>query len=252
MLLSVLSHDRDYAIELFQKLCKTEDILLSTYHVEIFLKYSLRTHFSNLKPILERMISSHESDVARIGSRQICFASFDMEEIRPLMDSCLSGNEHLRVGAAEVFASNVKADPDFCKDKLIKFFSDPNLQVRGEAASCFRHLAEEDLVKFTDLIEAFNESPAFKSDIEDLIGMLDKATRKLPGIVYKVCKKFMESSVSSSNRNYSLEVHASELILRLYSQIVDKDLQVNCLNLIDFMIENDVYRIKRELSNYDR
>jgi hypothetical protein len=252
ILISLLGHDKDYAVSLFQELCKIEDILLSTYHVENFLRYALRTDFSSLRPILERMISSKEPDVAKIGSRRICVASLDLEDVRPLMDYCLSGSEYLRLGASEVFAANVELYPDFCKDKLIRFFSDHNMQVRGEAASCFRHLVDEDLTVFVDLIEAFIESPAFESNIEDLIWMLDETRQILPEIIYKVCKKSIESSVSSINRNSSLEVDISKLIIRLYSQSKDRDLRVNCLNLIDFMIENDVYRINRELFDYDR
>jgi len=231
MLISIFIHDRDYAVELFQELCKTEDILLSTHYVELFLKYSMQTHFANLRPILKRTLTSQESEVAKTGSRQICFASFNIEEIRPLVDCCLSGNEYLRLGAAEVFAANVDLYPELCKDKLIKFFSDPSMQVRGEAASCFRYIAGKELANFSDLIEAFYESPAFKSDIDDLIWTLDKATWLPPEIVYKICKKFIEVNVlrgerDSGERDYSLEADIAKLIVRLYSQEMNSNLQL--------------------------
>jgi hypothetical protein len=135
MLISVLRYERDYAVKLFQDLCKTGDILLSTHHMEKFLSYALQTHFSSLEPILKRMMESEENEVVRAGARKICIAAFEIEGAKPLMESCVIGIEDQRFGAAEVFSTNVKIDPDFCKDKLIKFFSDENKQVREQAAS---------------------------------------------------------------------------------------------------------------------
>ena len=68
--------DRDIAVKLFQRLCETDDILLGTNHVEDFLSYSLATHFDALKPILERMLSSENLDVVRVGARQACWLLF--------------------------------------------------------------------------------------------------------------------------------------------------------------------------------
>lgn len=249
-LISVLRHDRDLAVMLFQQLCDTEDLLLSTYHVECFLRYAMNTHFSALKSILERMILSHESEVAKAGSRQICVISFELEDAILLMESCLSGTEDQRFGASEVFSANLKIDPDFCKENLIRLFSDSSERVRIKASSCFRHLVGDELGEFADLIKAFIESPAFDSDKGDLIWALEKTTAKMPEITYEACKKVFESI--NYDHESSIGVDIAHLILRVYSQNKDSSLGTKCLDLIDAMIEKGVYRIDKELLNFDR
>ena len=155
------------------------------------------------------MISSQEPEVVKVGSRQICVASFELEEAKHLMECCLRGTDYQRLGASQVFAANVKVKPDFCKYKLMDFFSDQDEQVRKEAAGCFRHLIEEDLDEFADLIEAFIESPAFDLDSHDLIWAMKKATGKLPEIIYKVCKRFVDSTNISAECNSRLEIDVS-------------------------------------------
>lgn len=252
VLISILKYDDVYAIKLFQDLCNTEDILLGTHHVENFLGYALQTHISLLESILKRMVDSKEIDVVKAGARRICIASFEIQEARPLMESCLVGTNDQRLGAAEVFCTNIIIYPDFCKDKLIRFFSDHNEQVRKMAAGCFRHLAGSDLGKFTDLIEAFIESPSFDTDIEDLIWSLNRTTAKLPDVTYSICRKFIDTTILANSRNYSVELDVSKLILRLYSQNKESLIGEKCLDLIDIMIEKDVYRIEKELLDYER
>ena len=101
-LTAVLNYDRNLAVELFKRLCDTEDVLLGTRGVENFLFYAARTHFGQLEPILERMVDSKDATVAAVGARQACVASLDVEEARPLAEKCLSGTEAQREGAAEV------------------------------------------------------------------------------------------------------------------------------------------------------
>jgi hypothetical protein len=113
-------------------------------------------------------------------------------------------------------------------------------------------LVGEDLGKFLDLVEAFIESPSFDTDVEDLIWALDKTTAKLPDITYKVCRKFIESTILSNNRNYGIEMDVSRLILRLYSKNRECSMVEKCLDLIDIMIKNNVYRIEKGLLDYER
>ncbi len=252
VLTSMLRHDRDLAVRYFQQLSDTEDILLSTHFVQWFLKYALKTHFSTLTPILKRMIASGDHEVAKAGARQICVASFSLEEAKPFVDLCINGTEDQRFGAAEVFAANLKENPGFCKEKLIGLFHDRDMQVRKEASSCFRHLVENDLEEFTDLADKFIESPAFESGQEDLIWAFENTTSKLPDITYKICKKFIDSINTQGRRYTGLEDDVSQLILRIYLQNKDNDLGLKCLDLIDIVIEKGSYVINRELANYDR
>lgn len=136
-LTTVLNHDRNLAVELFKRLCDTEDVLLGTRGIENFLFYAARTHFGHLKPILERMVNSKDATVAAAGGRQACVASLDVEEARPLAEKCLSGTEAQREGAAEVYSANLRTARyrSVCEDALAQLFNDESEKVRSAAST---------------------------------------------------------------------------------------------------------------------
>lgn len=96
-LIAVLYHDRDLAITLFSRLCDSDNTLLSTWDVEQFLFYAVRTHFTPLQPILERMMRSETPATAAAGSRLVCLASLTDPAAQPLAEACLSGSSTVRV-----------------------------------------------------------------------------------------------------------------------------------------------------------
>jgi hypothetical protein len=119
----VLKYDRDLAVSLFQQLCDTEDALLGTQTVEDFLYYALPTHFEVLASIVERMIMCELPEVVKVGTRQTCVASLNIEEARWLAELCLSGTETHRIAAAEIFVVNFRQAHfrKFCEKALINF-----------------------------------------------------------------------------------------------------------------------------------
>jgi hypothetical protein len=257
-LTALLKHDRDLAVQLFQQLCETEDVLLGTYHVERFLKYALQTHFDSLKPILERMLSSEVPEAVRIGARQACLASLYLEEAKPLADLCLSGTETQRLSSAEVFALNLREYRPLCEDKLIQLFDDPDDKVRVEATKCFNQFEGDELGEYVGLIETFVKSSAFDITRSSLIDALEKTTAKLPNITCQVCERYLDAagSHSSYERHAWSDINVSQLILRIYRQTEDEKLIARCLDLIDRIMQIESYGLDRglneELSLYDR
>jgi len=257
-LLAVLNHDQDLAVKLFEKLCETEDVLLKTPHVERFLQYALQTHFESLEPILRRMIVSPESDVQRAGARQACVASLRLEEARPLALSCLSGSDAQRLGAAEVFAWNLREASLhlFCEKSLVKLFDDRDKEVRSETAACFHRFQKEELGQYTSLVKAFVRSRAFTGHQGVLIHALETTTAKLPDITCLVCERFLDAvgSEAADIRMASAgDAHTiSKLIIRLYSQTADNGIRTRCLDLIDRMALVTAYGLGEALSLYER
>ena len=107
VLLSILRHNRDFAVELFLVLCQADERLLATRYVEIFLHYAGQTHFQQLEPVLSRMVESQVEDVARAGARQGCLAALEIEDALPLANRCFAGSKSLRLGATEVYSANL-------------------------------------------------------------------------------------------------------------------------------------------------
>lgn len=257
-LTAVLNYDRVLAVSLFQQLCETEDVLLGTDPVELFLYYALPTHFQELAPIVERMIMSELPEVVKVGTRQACLTSLVMEEARWLAELCLSGTEAHRTAAAEIFVANLRTARfrKFCENALVQLFNAPEKEVRSQAAKCFFGFEGEQLGEYVSLIEAFVHSPAFTTDCHDLIYALEKTTAKLPDITYLVCEQFINAVGSNAGdirtRSAADANRISQLLIRVYIQGKDQALQSLCLNLIDRLAQIKSYGLGEALALYER
>ncbi len=258
ILTAVLKHDRELAIRLFKQLCHTEDVLLKTHYVERFLFYALQTHFEKLEPIVERMIRSLEPEVATVGGRQACLASLFVEEARPLADHCISGTEGQQMGAAEVCAANLRTASfrSVCEEALIALFNSPYEKVRSKAGTCFHGFEGEELGAYEELVGTFVQSPAFASHYFNLIYALDQTTAKLPKVTCLVCERFLNTfgrEAGDIRTGHAADADiVCRLIVRVYSQTRDDDLQTRCLDVIDRMVQTRAYGFEKVLTLYDR
>ncbi|HEY9853869.1 MAG TPA: ATP-binding protein [Leptolyngbyaceae cyanobacterium] len=258
LLMVVLNYDRDLAVNLFQELCNTEDVLLGTETVEYFLYYALPTHFEALKSILERMVISESTEVAKIGARQACLTSLAIEEARWLSELCLSGTEAHRTAAAEIFVANFHTAGfrEFCESALVQLFHDRSQEVRSQAAKCFFCFEGEQLGNYVSLIEAFVQSPAFTSNSYDLIHALEKTTAKLPDVTYQMCQQFLDGINSDEPsiraRTIAMADKVSLLLLRVYTQSKQEAMRSHCLDLIDRMAQIEVYGLDEALTQFER
>jgi hypothetical protein len=255
---AILNYDRDLAVTLFLKLSEAEDTLLETRDVEDFLYYALSTHFQELLPILERMLISDSPKVVRGGARQACLSSLYIEEASSLAERCFMGTEVHRLSAAEIFVANLRSAQyrESCEKGLIRLFNDSDEKVRDEAAKCFFNFEADELSNYTDLVQAFVDSPAFTANCYDLIYALEKTTAKLPDVTCLVCEKFVDSfgSATADIRTSSAADAdiISELLIRVYSQNKNQALQSRCLDVVDRMAQLGTYGLDKALQQFER
>lgn len=223
------------------------------------LYYALETDFEALATIVERMIISELPEVVNVGARQACLISLVREEARWLAELCMSGTEAHRMAAAEIFVANLRNAHlrEFCENALIQLFNDSSEEVRSQAARCFLHFEGEELGDYISLVEAFVDSPAFSTDDNNLIHALEETTAKLSdAVTYRVCDRFLEglrSDDSDVRQRAGIKADkVSKLLLKLYNQSKDQELQLRCLNLIDFMSQMEVYGLAEALTEYER
>lgn len=257
-LTAVLNYDWDLAVELFERLCDTEDVLLGTREIENFLFYAAQTHFGQLKPILERMVNSNDVNVAAAGARQACVTSLDVEEAQPLTERCLSGTETQREGAAEVYSVNLKtARYRFvCEDALAQLFADESEKVRSEASKCFYRFDDAQLGQYENLTEVFIQSDAFASEHGRLIHALEQTTAELPEVPILTCERFLDIvGGDAADIRASAARHADDVVqilVRAYNQSRSTEMQARCLNLFDRMAKLGIYGVSRTLDQYER
>ena len=257
-LVGTLKYDRDLAVRLFVQLCDTDERLLATHHIEIFLKYATQTHFRQVEPILLRMLESEHDDVATAGARWACYASLSVEEAVPLAEQVTSGSPAQRLGAAEVYSVNLKASSlrSICEETLIKLFSDPDADVRKEAARCFYELEGRELRDSEDFVRAYIRSPAFDAGHNPLFDALEKCTLNIPDVTLMACERVFElasediGDISSAKGMYSSSI--VKLALRVYSRNADSSIRSRCLDLIDKMTVAGAHGLDVISEEFDR
>ena len=257
-LLGVLRHNRDLAVELFVELCDADERLLATCLFEDFFKYAVPTHFTQLEPILARMIKSENEAVATAGALWVCYASLTVEEALPLATLCPSGSKPQRLGAAKVYAANLKlsAHRAVSEEMLGKLFSDCDVEVRHEAARCFYGFEGQELGEYVSLTEEYIQSPAFEPEHNPLFDALEKTTANVPYVILMACERVFELAADKTGDISTAVAGTSgdmaKLIVRVYSRTTDPSLRSRCLDIIDKMSVFRAYGLEAITEEFDR
>ena len=254
----LLNWNRDVAVDLFLRLCDTEDVLLGTHFVEGFLHYALFTHLDRLLPIIERMLASDDARAAEAGARRACVAALYVEGAQDLLERCLVGSEAQRVGAAQILGANL-GRADFravCEEGLGRLFDDASEKVQEAAAGCFREIMGPDLADFSKLALRFTESQAYQRHYHQLAFALGESPTVPPELICNACERFLDiagSEAGDVTQGAAFEASTfSELVLRAYASATERDVISRCLDMIDRLLEAAAYGIDKPLQEYDR
>jgi hypothetical protein len=235
-----------------------DDQLLGTQYVDRFIYHGLSQHFAQLRPYVERMLRSKEPKVSEAGARMASLAALYHEDAAGLAKEAMLGNPSQRLGVARVASSNIAYAECrvWCENQLLALFNDGDREVRGESASCFRHLKSESLETYENLILAFCDSPAFEEDSFPILHALEDSSRRLPGITCVVCEKFLarfSDEAKDIRTHRAVDVHTvAKLIFRTYHQHQRDEWAPRCLDLIDRMCLEGIRDARSELDEYER
>ena len=151
--------------------------LLATEWVEHFVSNGLSDYFGRLECIVVRMLRSDLPETQTTGARLASLAVlYENESAVTLVNEALKGDSSLRIGVAQVAARNIGLEKckEWAEKRLLRFFNDPDTEVRQEAASCFRSLHSQPLDQFVALLNGFCDSAAFQENPSHLISVLEK------------------------------------------------------------------------------
>ena len=293
-LLGSLRYDRDLAVELFIQLSNTDgkpgygdmlvkwvrrwvtwigmifkrsaltdepgmdERLLAIEYVQVFLKYATQSHFGQLEPLLSRMVKSDVDEVATTGARWACYASLTVAEALPLAKRCTSGSKSLRLGAADVYSTNINISTyrAVCEEILVECFSDPEAEVRRAAARCFYELEGRELQDYQHLAREFIHSEAFETEHNPLFDALEKTTANVPEIILMACERIFDLAGDDTGDMTTAVAGTSssiaKLIIRLYSRTTDPALESRCLDIVDKMSLFGAYGLDAISEEFDR
>ena len=255
---AVAFRDPAVGMSLFLRMNIPEDRLLSTRHPRVFIRYGLRDSFAELGPIVERMLRSSEPEVCEAGACLASLAFLMGQNAADLVQEALRSGVRHRLGVAQVASSNI-ATPEFrlwCEEMLTELFNDDDAGVRGEAASCFRHLKDEVLDTYGDLIAAFCNSRAFQEDSFWILHTLEESLGRLPGTTCLVCEKFLDRFADEARgirtRRAGDAPTVAKLVFRTYQQHRNDEWTSRSLNLIDRLCLEGIGDAGSHLDQFER
>ena len=215
---AIAGRDPALGLKLFRALDLSEDPLLAAPDVYGFVRDNLRDRFTDVRPVIERMLRSSAEEVCEAGARLATLAALEhagaggltagetppavaamsaQPEDRSAADLAAAarrGEPAHRLGVAHVAAANL-AIPEYrawSEATLTALFDDGDGAVRRRAAACFRHVKDTPLAPYGALMEAFCKSKAFGDDPASILGTLEASREPLPGAACVVCEQFLD------------------------------------------------------------
>jgi hypothetical protein len=253
--LPVINIDRDQAIDWFLAATVGPDQLLATSEARELLRYTYRTHLSQLLPTLDRMVASPFHRVATAGAACVATAFLvagEVEERR--FEHCVTGTPHQRKGVAQVAASLIGEGvyAEKAKATLLRLAEDTDDEVARVVAESFRQLDLKHIEADREAWTEFARSKAFQADPTPLLQALEKQSGNL--LPFADCllaagTTFAEE-LAEETRDHARRLAGDAsffllpLLLRLYEQAKESDSDPEtyhrCLDLWDRLLERRV------------
>ena len=237
--LALLNHAPEKALDFAEHLFDAPIDVLDAPTSERLLSYAILRDPDRFTRVLAEGLAGPANVATRAGSiwalarLQGCLPSGLVADFRSLPSAA-------RVGAADVFASNV-AD---CLDDLSDVFDDDDPAVRSQTWHAMQQLDEIAVSDLDPLIDAFMSSAAFPEQMRSLIDALEQLPSALPANSITVCERAVEIAGEGIATASSLIA----VVLRLYRQ-GDADLRSRCLDIVDRLTEFSVYDLEPALND---
>lgn len=210
-----------------------------------------------IDPVIERMLSSDDSEVRKEGGSMAAFAALQWN--RPhLMERALTGDVGIRTGAAFVCSSRIdrSANSELNFAALRRLMYDEADDVREVVGGLATHLRGADLKPLAPLLADLIASPSFTYATPQLLITLEEAQGQVDELTDKVAHRFLDefgTDVGDTRTAASADAHyISELVIRGLAQTDDKIRASALLDIIDRLLEFGVYGLESTLEEAER
>lgn len=209
--------------------------------------------------LLDRLFNSGDERMVMIGAWHVFGRSFQDETYASEADRLIEEGEVYRRLAADV-ASHAIVREEFrerAELQLIRFFDDEDKHVRQQAGDVFREIEPDEFFRFSGLAEAFLASRSLQLDSSSpFFGALEKATSSVHELVIRAAEKlvaYLETEGTEVSRR-TLDLHQlQDLLKREYAATEnDPEFRRRLLDLIDTMVERELYGTDRILKAHER
>lgn len=252
-----LRYARPEVLAAFAVLIHADDRLLATEPVERLMVYIGNVDPEAIDPVIQRMLASENAEVREAGGTIAAFAALEWD--RPgFMLQALSGDFHVRKGIAKLTAELfVKTtNNELATETLIHLMNDDVDEVRKETAEVASHLRHHSLRPFDRLLMALIDSSSYVHAATQLLITLDQAPDKVDELVLKASERFISvfGRAAADIRTGAAgdAFYVSKLVVRGLAQSQDRGHQAALLDILDQLLELNVYGINTAITEAER
>lgn len=209
-------------------------------------------------PLTERMLASPVKAVRRIGGQVAALAAMEWE-IPGLLAQVLAGSDAAqRQGAADVCAGRLMhtGDAELAHHALVRFFHDPDTEVREAAAEVAGALRGRRLRPHRRTLTALIDSCAFEAALSQLLITFEHAPDRVDELVLACVRRFLlvfgAASADLAHGAAADARHIGGLLVRSYVQAPSAALRSEILDLLDRLLLLGSYGVARAIGDADR
>jgi hypothetical protein len=163
----MINHDRNRAIDSFEKLLQGYEILLENTYTREFIYWALYKNYLRLHPYIVAMMHHKKDEVQEQGAQLACIggisnASMESDEAfqaaQDLTEQTTATDASLfwKRGAAVIYLHNISGNPkDVCIRKLTDLLDEEDEQIHSSIGRIFYSLQEEHFFNIRDFIETY-------------------------------------------------------------------------------------------------
>ncbi|MDQ2086924.1 hypothetical protein RBH29_10845 [Herbivorax sp. ANBcel31] len=223
----------------------------ASYYAIEFINYTVKSHKSQIEPVIKSMMKSQRSDVATKGAEFIAAYNIFYEYFKDELEQCLNGTSHQRKGVASVAVSLI-SKPEYakkCRDLLDRLINDSDDEVKEQLSKMFRNNVLS-IKENIPLVRKYIFSGAFsnRSFIIHELNEYEGSVLYFADIILDICEDLSTvhldkvKDVNSGLRYMGSRI--TELLLRVYEQSYESDRNLfdRCLYAWDKLFENRVVR----------
>ena len=255
---AAIRHDRTAAADAFAVLIQAPDHLLASPYVPRLAVALLHGDPTSAGPLTERMLRSPVASVRRIGGQVAALAAMEWES-PDLLAKVLAGNDTAqRQGAADVCAQRLlnTGDAALAHHALVRFFHDPEEDVREAAGAVAAALRGRRLRPYRRTLAALMDSRAFGSALSQLLITIEEAPDRVDELVLTCVRRFVAVFGAASAdlaRGAAADArHIGRLLVRAYVQAPSPARRSEILDLLDQLLLFGSYGVAEAINDSDR
>ncbi|MFG3282247.1 hypothetical protein [Streptomyces sp. NPDC048111] len=255
---AAMRFDRTAVAEAFTELIRARDHLLASPHV--FRLFVALCHGDPVaaRPVMERMLDSSVAAVRRIGGQVAALAAMEWEAPDLLVRVLAGSDGAQRQGAADVCAQRLvnTGDAALAHHALVRFFHDPDEDVRGAAAAVASALRGHRLGPVRRTLTALIDSGTFELALPQLLITLEQAPDRVDVLVLACVRRFLDvfGAASADIRTGAAADahHVGELLVRAHTQAGSAARRSEILDLLDQMLLRGSFGVAQAIGSADR